>query len=50
MAAAFPKSTFVGFDYHDGSMAGTWIIVEPFAHDRVADNFKGRTINTNYTL
>ncbi len=80
MAEAFPNSTFVGFDYHEGSISrarelardegvegntsfavaglhdmgdpvgasahvletldpdGTWLIVEPFAGDRVEDN------------
>jgi hypothetical protein len=45
MAAAFPNSTFYGFDYHDGSIRstladdGTCMLIEPFAHDRLEDNF-----------
>ena len=51
MAHAYPNSTFVGFDYHQPSVQhaqqvaanagladGTFLLVEPYAGDRLEDN------------
>jgi SAM-dependent methyltransferase len=56
-AQAYPKSTFFGFDYHGPSVErarehGTWMIVEPYANDRVEENLNpvGRLFYAASTL